>query len=124
MAGLEVDRVEYPWPGIVTAQIVWLERIKGSDHLSATRVTTGSGELSVVCGAPNIQLHDKVPLATLGAKVGEIVIAEKKAMGVLSQGMLCSPRELGLSDDHAGIYILPPGYAAGRAAGQAARRAR
>jgi phenylalanyl-tRNA synthetase beta chain len=105
--GLEVDRVEYPWPGIVTAQIVWLEPIKGSDHLSATRVTDGAREYSVVCGARNIKLHDKVPLATLGAKVGEIVIAEKKAMGVLSQGMLCSPRELGLSDDHSGIYILP-----------------
>jgi phenylalanyl-tRNA synthetase beta chain len=105
--GLEVDRVEYPWPGIITAQIVWLEPIKGSDHLSATRVTDGRREYSVVCGARNIKLHDKVPLATLGAKVGEIVIAEKKAMGVLSQGMLCSPRELGLSDDHSGIYILP-----------------
>ncbi|MEO7002793.1 MAG: phenylalanine--tRNA ligase subunit beta [Ktedonobacterales bacterium] len=108
LAGLEVDRVEYPWPGIVTAQIIWLERVQGSDHLSATRVTTGEEEFSVVCGAPNIKLHDKVPLARIGAKVGEIVIAEKKAMGVLSQGMLCSPRELGLSDDHSGIYILPP----------------
>ena len=95
MAGLEVDRVEYPWPGIVTAEIIWLERIKGSDHLSATRVTDGDEEYSVVCGASNIKLHDKVPLARLGARVGEIVIAEKKAMGVLSQGMLCSPRELG-----------------------------
>ncbi|HEX5440433.1 MAG TPA: phenylalanine--tRNA ligase subunit beta [Ktedonobacterales bacterium] len=107
MAGLEVDRVEYPWPGIVTAQIIWLERVKGSDHLSATRVTDGTNEYSVVCGASNIKLHDKVPLARLGARVGEIVIAEKMAMGVLSQGMLCSPRELGLSDDHSGIYILP-----------------
>ena len=107
MAGLEVDRVEYPWPGIVTAQITWLERVKGSDHLSATRVTDGTREYSVVCGAPNIKLHDKVPLARLGARVGDIVIAEKVAMGVPSQGMLCSPRELGLSDDHHGIYILP-----------------
>ena len=107
MAGLEVDRVEYPWPGIVTAQIIWLQRVKGSDHLSATRVTDGTHEYSVVCGASNIKLHDKVPLARLGARVGEIVIAEKMAMGVLSQGMLCSPRELGLSDDHSGIYILP-----------------
>ncbi|HEY1389268.1 MAG TPA: phenylalanine--tRNA ligase subunit beta [Ktedonobacterales bacterium] len=107
MAGLEVDRIEYPWPGIVTAQIIWLERVKGSDHLSATRVTDGTNEYSVVCGASNIKLHDKVPLARLGARVGEIVIAEKMAMGVLSQGMLCSPRELGLSDDHSGIYILP-----------------
>ncbi len=109
MAGLEVDRVEYPWPGIVTAQITWLERIKGSDHLSATRVATGSGqELSVVCGAPNIKQGDKVPLAMLGTKVGDNVIGEKKTMGVVSQGMLCSPRELGISEDHDGIYILPP----------------
>jgi phenylalanyl-tRNA synthetase beta chain len=108
MAGLEVDRVDYGWPGIVTAQILWQERIKGSDHLWATRVTTGTEELSVVCGAPNIQVRDKVPLARVGAKVGEITIGEKRAMGVLSQGMLCSPRELGLSDDHAGILILPP----------------
>src|SRR5579863_9546188 len=109
MAGLEVDRVEYPWPGVVTAQITWLERIKGSDHLSATRVTTGRGpELSVVCGAPNIKQGQKVPLATLGTKIGENVIGEKRTMGVVSQGMLCSPRELGISDDHDGIYILPP----------------
>lgn len=108
MAGLEVDRVEYGWPGIVTAEIVWLERIKGSDHLTATRVSTGSVEYSVVCGAPNLHLHDKVPLAQVGAQVGGITIQAKKAMGVLSEGMLCSARELGLSDDHAGIYLLPP----------------
>src|SRR5215469_4971982 len=110
MSGLEVDRLEYgrpnletgeleTWSGIVTAEIVWLETIKGSDHLRATRVTTGDGtELSVVCGAPNIHLHDRVPLATLGARVGSTTIAPKKTMGVVSEGMLCSPRELGLSD--------------------------
>src|SRR5262249_19716112 len=48
------------------------------------------------------------PLALLGTRIGGIEIAEKRAMGVLSQGMLCSPRELGLSDDHSGILILPP----------------
>ncbi len=107
MAGLEVDRVEYPWPNIVTAEIVWLERIKRSDHLSATRVSTGTEEFSVVCGAPNIKLHDRVPLARVGAKVGELTIQARTTMGVLSEGMLCSPRELGLSDDHSGIFILP-----------------
>jgi phenylalanyl-tRNA synthetase beta chain len=72
-------------------------------------VTTGDGrELSVVCGALNIKLHDRVPLAQVGTRVAGIVIQAKKAMGVLSEGMLCSPRELGLSDDHAGILILPP----------------
>jgi phenylalanyl-tRNA synthetase beta chain len=118
LAGLEVERVEYPWPNIVTAQIIWLQPVKGSDHLNATRVWNGREELSVVCGASNIKLHDIVPLAQVGARVGEIVIAEKKAMGVLSQGMLCSPRELGLSDDHAGIYILPKGTPIGAPLGK------
>jgi phenylalanyl-tRNA synthetase beta chain len=109
MVGLEVERVEYPWPDIVTAEIAHVERIKGSDHLSATRISTGSGpELSVVCGASNIKVHDRVPLARLGARVRDVTIQTKRTMGVLSEGMLCSPYELGLSDDHAGIMILPP----------------
>src|SRR5215475_2632452 len=107
LTGLEVDRVEYPWPGIITAKVLWAEKVKGSDHLSATRVWTGQEELSIVCGAPNVRAGVIAPLARVGAKVGDITIAEKKAMGVLSQGMLCSPRELGISDDHSGIYILP-----------------
>ena len=107
MAGLEVDRVDYGWPGIVSAEITWLEPIAGSDHLRATRVTTGTAEYSVVCGAPNIALHDRVPLATVGAKVGDLVIQASRRMGVLSEGMLCSPRELGISDDHSGILKLP-----------------
>src|SRR5262249_60583437 len=82
--GLEVDRVEYPWPGIVAAQIVWLEPIKGSDHLSATRATDGAREDSVVCGARHIKRGDKAPLATLRANVGEIAIAEMMPMRVVS----------------------------------------
>ncbi|MBA3825980.1 MAG: phenylalanine--tRNA ligase subunit beta [Ktedonobacterales bacterium] len=114
MAGLEVDRVEERWPKIVTAKITFLEPVKGSHHLNATRVTTGDGtERSVVCGAPNIHLGDVVPLALPGAVVqaegGEsFTISSAKKMGVLSDGMLCSPRELGLSNDHQGIFVLPP----------------
>lgn len=113
MAGLEVDHVATRWPKIVTAQIVYLEPVKGSNHLNATRVTTGQGdERSVVCGAPNIKLGDVVPLALPGAVVqaegGEtFTIGVAKKMGIRSEGMLCSPRELGLSSDHQGIYILP-----------------
>jgi len=112
MAGLEVEAIEYvgaEWgEKIITAQIIHLEKVPGSDHLSYTRVITGKEELGVVCGAPNIQQGDKVPLALVGAKVGDLEIAEKKAMGYLSQGMLCSPRELGIGNDHSGIYILDP----------------
>ena len=118
MAGLEVEAIEYIGAGwddkIITAQIVHLEKVAGSDHLSYTRVITGKEELGIVCGAPNIKQGDKVPLALVGAKVGDLVIGEKKTMGYLSQGMLCSPRELGIGNDHAGIYILDPETAIGQ----------
>lgn len=110
MAGLEVDAIDYigaSWGNkIITAQITYLEKVEKSDHLNYTHVDTGHGELGVVCGAPNIQLGDKVPLALVGAQVGDITIGESKKMGYVSQGMLCSPRELGLGNDHSGIYIL------------------
>ena len=110
MAGLEVESIDYigaDWGDkIITAQIIHLEKVEQSDHLSYTRVNTGSGELGVICGAPNIKLGDKVPLALPGAKVGDITITEAKKMGYVSQGMLCSPRELGIGSDHSGIYIL------------------
>src|SRR6266568_3321104 len=112
MGGLEVESIEYigkEWGDkIITAQIVHLEKVPGSDHLSYTHVTTGTQEHGVICGAPNIAVGDKVPLAQVGAQVGDLVIGEKKTMGYLSQGMLCSPRELEIGNDHAGIYILDP----------------
>ncbi len=112
MAGLEVEAIDYigrDWGSkIITAQIIHLEKVEGSDHLSYTKVNTGSQELSVICGAPNIRRGDKVPLALPGAQVGDITISQTQKMGYLSQGMLCSPRELGLGNDHSGIYILDP----------------
>ena len=112
MAGLEVEAIDYigaDWgEKIITAQITHLEKVPQSDHLSYTRVITGTEEFGVVCGAPNIKVGDKVPLALVGAKVGDTTISAAKKMGYVSQGMLCSPRELGLGNDHAGIYILEP----------------
>ena len=112
MAGLEVEAIEHVgahWGDkIITVQITHLEKVPKSDHLSYTRVNTGSGELGVICGAPNIQEGDKVPLALVGAKMGDITIGKKQSMGYVSEGMLCSPRELELGSDHSGIYILDP----------------
>src|ERR1700738_1734184 len=80
MAGLEVEAIDYvgkEWGDkIITAQITHLEKGEGSDHLSYTKVNTGSQELSVICGAANIQLGDKVPLALPGARVGDITISQ------------------------------------------------
>src|SRR5947209_14370852 len=118
MAGLEVEAIELigaNWGDkIITAQIVHLEKVPGSDHLSYARVITGKEELGVICGAPNIRQGDKVPLALVGARVGDLNIGEKKTMGYVSQGMLCSPRELGLGNDHSGIYILDPNVQVGQ----------
>jgi phenylalanyl-tRNA synthetase beta chain len=112
MAGLEVETIEYvgkEWGDrVITAQIIHLEKVEGSDHLSFTKVDTGREILSVICGAPNIRQGDRVPLALPGAQLGDITIGETRKMGYVSQGMLCSPRELGLGNDHAGIYILDP----------------
>src|SRR6266576_668187 len=116
MAGLEVEAIEYigaDWGDkIITAQIVHLEKVPGSDHLTYARVITGKEEpgeeLGIICGAPNIRQGDKVPLALVGAGIGGITIGEKKTMGYISQGMLCSLHELGLGNDHSGIYILDP----------------
>src|SRR5436305_8069792 len=116
MAGLEVEAIERigaTWGDkIITAQIVHLEKVPGSDHLSYIRVITGregpGQELGIICGAPNIRQGDKVSLALVGARIGDMTIGEKKTMGYLSQGMLCSPRELGMGSDHSGIYILDP----------------
>lgn len=112
MAGLEVESIERigsEWGDkIITAQIVHLEKVEGSDHLNYTRINTGNQELNVICGAPNIAVNDKVPLALPGARIGELTIGETKKFGYVSQGMLCSPRELGLGNDHSGIYILEP----------------
>lgn len=118
LAGLEVEAIDYigkDWGDtIITAQIRRLEKVPGSDHLSYTRIDTGCEELGVICGAPNIQQGDKVPLALVGARVGDMTIAEKRTLGYLSQGMLCSPRELGLGNDHSGIYILDSDVPLGR----------
>lgn len=110
MAGLEVEAIEYigaNWGDkIITAQIDQLEQVSGSNHLTYARVNTGTEELGVICGAPNIRPGQKVPLALPGARIGDITIGRAQKMGYVSEGMLCSPRELGLGNDHSGIYIL------------------
>src|SRR3981081_4461783 len=112
MAGLEVESIEYigqSWGDkVITAQIDYLEKVEGSDHLNYTKINTGSSQINVICGAPNIHVGDKVPLALPGAQLGDVTISETRKFGYISQGMLCSPRELGMGNDHDGIYLLEP----------------
>lgn len=110
-AGLEVEGIEESGTipkGVVVAEILSREPHPNSDHMSVCMVNIGSGEpVQIVCGAPNCDAGKRVPCATLGTDFGEFKIKKAKLRGVESNGMLCSARELGLSDDHSGLLILP-----------------
>src|SRR2546422_10057114 len=89
------------------------EKHPNADKLSVCRVTDGTGERQIVCGAKNYQVGDKVPLAlpgcTLPTPTGSppFTIKVSKMRGVESQGMLCSAKELGVAEDGEGLLILP-----------------
>ena len=116
MLGLEVEGVQKisgAFDGIVVAQVVTRDKHPNADKLSLCRVTDGTGERQIVCGAQNFQAGDKVPLilpgASLPPKAGEkepFTIKVGKIRGVESHGMLCSPQELGLPDQVDGLLIL------------------
>jgi len=108
--GLVVEGIEYVGEGlgdVVVARIDEIRAIEGADRVRLVVVDAGDGPLEIVCGATNFALGNHVPLAPVGAILpGGFVIAERKMRGVTSNGMLCSSRELGLSDDHEGLMIL------------------
>ena len=111
-AGLEVDGCE-PVAGeftdVVVAELVQVERHPDADKLSLCQVSTGEGEpVSVVCGAPNVFTGMRAPLARPGARLpGGMKIRKSKIRGQVSNGMLCSAKELELSEDADGIISLP-----------------
>ena len=112
MAGLEVEEVAPAAPefsGVVVAHIVSVEPHPNADKLRVCQVDDGSGTLlQIVCGAPNAAQGIKIPLARVGAVLpGGLKIGVAKMRGIESSGMLCSARELGLSQDHAGLMVLP-----------------
>jgi phenylalanyl-tRNA synthetase beta chain len=93
---------------IVVARVVEAARHPASDHLSVTKVDAGNGSLvDVVCGAPNVRAGALYPFAAVGTTMPNgLRIEKRKIRGAVSQGMLCSARELGLGDDHEGILEL------------------
>ena len=80
-----------------------------ADRLGLCQVDMGDGEpLAIVCGAPNVAAGQKVAVATVGTVLpGDLVIKQARIRGVESNGMICSERELGLGDEHEGIWVLP-----------------
>ncbi len=95
------------YPGIVVARVLETEKHPNADKLKLCRVDGGSGELRIVCGAPNVAAGMVVALATLGTTMPNgLVIKAAKIRGEESHGMLCSARELMMSEDHGGILDL------------------
>lgn len=112
MAGLEVEETEAAAPefsGVVIAQVKSVEKHPDADRLNVTQVDVGQGELlQIVCGAPNVKAGMKVPCALDGALLpGNFKIKPTKMRGVVSNGMLCSARELGLPEKIDGLLALP-----------------
>src|SRR5689334_18622788 len=108
--GLEVEAIEEPGReinGVIAARILDVVPHPDADKIRLADIDFGAGQLRVVCGAPNIEAGMVVPFAQVGAVLpGGFTITKRKIRGVVSEGMLCSARELGLGDDHSGILTL------------------
>ncbi len=124
MAGMEVEDARPaapPFTGVVVGQVMGVERHPNADRLNVCQVDVGTGSLlNIVCGAPNVSAGIKVPCALVGAALPPgadgtpFVIKLGQLRGVESQGMLCSARELKLSEEHGGLLILSNDAVVGR----------
>ncbi len=114
MAGLEVEAIEPAAPAfdkVVVAEVLSVQKHLDADRLNVCQVNVGaaasSDSLQIVCGAANVRAGVKVPCALVGAQLPGAAIKQVKVRGVESSGMLCSARELGLSDTAEGLLLLP-----------------
>ena len=112
MAGLEVEELDPVAPhfnDVVVAQVLEVTRHPDADRLNVCRVDTGRGEpTTIVCGASNVAVGQRVPCALPGAQLpGDFVIKVAKVRGIESSGMLCSAKELGIAEDASGLLVLP-----------------
>lgn len=116
--GLEVEGIDKfesikgSLEGIIVGKVLTCEKHPNADKLNKTTVEVGNGKvLNIVCGAPNVEAGQIVPVAVVGTKIydkegGFFEIKEAKIRGEVSQGMICAEDELGLSNDHGGIMVL------------------
>ncbi len=117
-AGLEVEAItprNQGVSGVVVGEVVACEPHPNADRLRVCQVNVGDGALrTIVCGAPNVAVGQKVPTALPGAKLPGGSIGVAKLRGIESHGMLCSAKEIGLEtkllpkEQTEGLYVLPP----------------
>ncbi len=117
MAGLEVEAIESVAPvfsQVIVGEVLDVQKHPNADRLSLCKVNIGTDTpLSIVCGAPNVVAGMKAPVALVGAELPGLTISAAKVRGIESSGMLCSARELGLSEDHGGVLALSEGAPVG-----------
>ncbi len=108
--GMKVEKINRTGEGIagiIVGEVSEIAAHPNADKLSVVKVRTGCMDISVVCGASNFSVGDKVPVAQPGSRVPKVgEIGRRKFRGVPSEGMLCSASELGLGEDHSGILVL------------------
>ena len=116
MAGLEVEGMQViggDWKNIFVGEILAINPHPNADRLRLATVNLGSKQVTVVCGAPNLTIGDKIAFAEVGAELIDGHTGQKaqlkpaKIRGVVSEGMICSEKELGISGTHEGILVLP-----------------
>ncbi len=106
----EVEGIELKgknFDGVITAKIIECKPHPKSNKLSVLKVDNGKEELQIVCGAPNVKVGLIGALIQVGGHIDEIEIRARPLLGIDSYGMMCSGKELGISDDHSGIIELP-----------------
>jgi len=101
------EKQSQEFAGVVVGKILEIQKHPNADRLQVTKTDIGKEVLQIVCGAKNIEVGQNVPVATVGTKLpGGIEIKEAEIRGEKSFGMLCAKDELGLGEDHSGIFIL------------------
>src|SRR4030043_161022 len=118
MAGLEVSEIITTggsWDNVIIGEITAINPHPNADRLKLATVNLGKEQETVVCGAPNLNAGDKIAFARVGARLvnpynGQTEeLKPAKIRGVVSKGMICSEKELGISDSHEGIMVLGAG---------------
>jgi phenylalanyl-tRNA synthetase beta chain len=116
--GLLIEGIERPWEGlegVVVVRVLEVRDHPNSDKLCVARIQHAAGEIELVVGIRNMGPGDLVPWAPPGARVPVLPepLGRREIRGVVSNGMLCSPRELAISQDHGGILLLDDGWEVG-----------
>lgn len=102
-----IERLSVDWTGVVVGRVEEIGPHPSADRVRVCQVDTGNGTRQIICGAWNFEAGAHVPVAVPGAVLpGDFRIGEREIRGVVSHGMICSERELGLGDEHSGILVL------------------